>query len=165
MTSFVDFTQGTGPVAKPAYDDYGHGSHVAGQISDPGLESSGAYGGVAPAVRLVGLKVLDKNGVGRTSDVICAIEYRDGEPRALGIDVINLSLGHPVWEPAASDPLVLAVEKAVAAGIVVVTSAGNNGSDPANGPGRVRRNQLAGQRAVGADRWRRRHRRHRHPAG
>ena len=133
VTSFVDFTGGTGPVEKPPYDDYGHGSHVAGQIGDPGLESSGAYGGVAPAVRLVGLKVLDKNGVGRTSDVISAIEYAITNRTRLGIDVINLSLGHPVWEPAASDPLVLAVEKAVAAGIVVVASAGNNGTDPATG--------------------------------
>src|SRR5699024_2732564 len=48
---------------------------------------------------------------------------------AFKIDVINLSLGHPVYEPASTDPLVRAVERAVRAGIVVVTAAGNIGMD------------------------------------
>ena len=56
-----------------------------------------------------------------------AVEYAVANRQALGIDVINLSLGHPIYEPAASDPLVLAVERAVNAGIVVVVSAGNVG--------------------------------------
>ena len=51
----------------------------------------------------------------------------DREPHALRIRVINLSLGHPVAEPAATDPLCIAVERAVKNGIVVVTSAGNYG--------------------------------------
>ncbi|PYR36033.1 MAG: hypothetical protein DMF90_11505, partial [Acidobacteria bacterium] len=49
----------------------------------------------------------------------------------LKIGVINLSLGHPIYEPAATDPLVQAVERAVANGIVVVVAAGNFGGDPA----------------------------------
>ncbi len=44
-----------------------------------------------------------------------------------GIRIVNLSLGHPVTLPARFDPLVQAVERAVAAGFVVVTSAGNFG--------------------------------------
>ena len=51
----------------------------------------------------------------------------------LGIDIINLSLGHPIYEPAASDPLVQAVEAAVRAGIVVVVAAGNYGTSPSTG--------------------------------
>ena len=47
--------------------------------------------------------------------------------------MLNLSLGHPIYEPAATDPLVQAVERAVAAGIVVVTSAGNDGANRATG--------------------------------
>ena len=43
---------------------------------------------------------------------------------------MNLSLGHPIYEPAGNDPLVAAVERAVSAGIVVVVSAGNFGGDP-----------------------------------
>ena len=47
--------------------------------------------------------------------------------------MINLSLGHPVFESAATDPLAQAVEAAVRAGIVVVTSAGNYGINPMTG--------------------------------
>ena len=50
-----------------------------------------------------------------------------------GIDVLNLSLGHPIHESAATDPLVQAVEAAVRAGIVVVASAGNVGVKPSTG--------------------------------
>src|SRR5262249_31732585 len=50
-----------------------------------------------------------------------------------GISVINLSLGHPITEPSATDPLVLAVEKLVAKGIVVVVAAGNWGRNPTTG--------------------------------
>ncbi len=85
------------------------------------------YEGVAPSVQFVGLKVLDKNGGGRTSDVIRAIEFAIANKRKFGIDIINLSLGHPIFEPAANDPLVQAVEKASKAGIIVVASAGNHG--------------------------------------
>ena len=51
----------------------------------------------------------------------------------LRIDIINLSLGHPVYESPDTDPLVRAVEDAVRAGIVVVTSAGNYGMNQETG--------------------------------
>ena len=105
-------------------DAYGHGTHVAGLIGS-------RFVGVAPNVRLIGLKVLDAKGQGRTSDVLRAIQFAIDNKDALGIRVVNLSLGHPVYEPAASDPLVQAVESAVRAGLVVVTSAGNFGVNPA----------------------------------
>ena len=50
------------------------------------------------------------------------------------IRVINLSLGHLPVEAPEDDPLVLAVNRAVAAGIVVVTSAGNFGKLPDGTP-------------------------------
>lgn len=134
ITAFYDFT--AGGIATPPSDDYGHGTHVAGLIAGSGLLSLGSYPGIAPEARLIGLKVLDAQGAGYTSDVIAAIDFATTYRRALGIDVINLSLGHPVFEPAATDPLVLAVERAAAAGIVVVTSAGNDGESPeTNRPG------------------------------
>jgi serine protease AprX len=46
---------------------------------------------------------------------------------AYGIRVLNLSLGHPVYESAEVDPLVQAVESLWDAGIVVVCAAGNDG--------------------------------------
>ena len=140
-------------IAKAPFDDYGHGTHVAGLIG--GLQSLAdiEYEGVAPAVQFVGLKVLDKNGGGRTSDVIRAIEFAIANKQKFGIDIINLSLGHPIFEPAATDPLVQAVEKATKAGIIVVASRGQ----PRRRRGRqiwLRGHHLAGQRAVGDHGWR-----------
>ena len=120
-----DFTA-TG-VSEKTSDDYGHGTHVSGLIGGNGIDTLGFDAGIAPGVRLIDLKVLDEAGAGFTSDVVLAVEFAIANRDALGIDVINLSLGHPIYEPAASDPLVLAVERAVDAGIVVVVSAGNVG--------------------------------------
>lgn len=128
IAGFYDFTAG-GVAAEPS-DAYGHGTHVAGLIAGTGASSFGAYPGIAPGVRLIGMKVLDANGEGCASNVLAAIEFAIEQRVALGIDVINLSLGHPVLEPGATDPLVQAVERATAAGIVVVASAGNFGERP-----------------------------------
>ena len=105
--------------------------------------------GVAPNARLIGLKVLDAQGQGTTDNVIRAIEFAIVNKDVLKIDVINLSLGHPIFEAAATDPLVQAVEHASRAGIMVVVSAGNFGTQPNDRAGRLRRHRVAGQRAVG----------------
>jgi serine protease AprX len=131
IAAFYDFTKG-GVAATPS-DKYGHGTHIAGLIAGSGYKSNGKYMGVAPSTRLIGLKVLDDKGAGYTSDVIAAVEFATENKAALGIDVINMSLGHPIYEPAATDPLVQAVEAAVDAGIVVVISAGNIGMNPTTG--------------------------------
>ena len=47
--------------------------------------------------------------------------------------MINLSLGAPVLQPYRDDPVCEAVERAVAAGIVVVAAAGNFGDDERQG--------------------------------
>jgi serine protease AprX len=123
---FVDFVNGgTSP-----YDDYGHGTHVAGIIAGNGFDSSGARSGVAPGARLTVLKVLDASGNGHISDVIAAIDYVVENKDALNIRVINLSVATGVYESYNADPLTLAAQRAVRAGIVVVTAAGNNGRDP-----------------------------------
>jgi serine protease AprX len=132
IRAFYDFTDGGRQVAP--YDDFGHGTHIAATIGSTGQQQQNkTWRGVAPGVSLIGLKVLDKNGAGTTSWVISALEFATANKAALGIDVINLSLGHPIYESAATDPLVQAVEGAVRAGIVVVTSAGNYGMNPDTG--------------------------------
>src|SRR3954453_12475418 len=53
----------------PADDGYGHGTHVAGTI---GARNDGAgVVGVAPGTRIFAVKVLDDNGAGSWSSVIC----------------------------------------------------------------------------------------------
>jgi serine protease AprX len=128
VSASYDFRSGVAVAAAPA-DGYGHGTHVAGLIASSGSHSNGYYQGVAPGARIIALRVLDEKGAGYTSHVIKAVEFAVANRSTLGIHVINLSLGHPIYEPAANDPLVLAVESAVRAGIVVVVSAGNNGQD------------------------------------
>ena len=95
------------------------------------------------------LKVLDKNGAGYTSDVIRAVDFAVANRASLGIDIINLSLGHPIFEPAATDPLVQAVERATRAGVIVVAAAGNYGKNPDDRPSRLRGHHVARQRAIG----------------
>jgi serine protease AprX len=125
--TFFDATNAMKKVGK--YDDFGHGTHVSGLLASNGNYSNFQYQGVASSVQLIEVKVLDAQGNGYTSDVINAINFVVQNRAALHVAVINLSLGHPVYESATTDPLVQAVENAVANGIVVVVSAGNFGGD------------------------------------
>src|SRR5262249_20179915 len=95
LAAFFDFTSGNAnPVPTWPRDNYGHGTHLGGLISSSGRYSSGLYQGLAPGVRLIVLKALDENGEGYTSAVVNAINFAVAKKAALGIDVINLSLGH-----------------------------------------------------------------------
>jgi len=131
ITGFWDFTRGGIPVEP--FDDYGHGTHVAGLIGSSGAASNYEFQGIAPDVHLIGFKVLDATGQGKTSDVIKAIEFVVANKSKLNVQIINLSLGHDILAPAKDDPLVQAVERATQAGLVVVTAAGNHGQDKKNG--------------------------------
>jgi serine protease AprX len=125
VAKFVDFVNGrTTP-----YDDYGHGTHVAGIIAGNGYDTFGARGGVAPAAHLVSLKVLNAQGSGYISDVIAALDWTTQNRATYNIRVVNLSVGAPVTESYKTDPLTLAAKRAVDAGLVVVAAAGNLGRD------------------------------------
>jgi serine protease AprX len=116
-------------------DEYGHGTHVAGIIAGARTATTSLYpSGVAPGVQLINIRVLGDDGSGFTSDVIAGIDWAIENRTRYNIRVINLSLGHPVMEPAATDPLCEAVRRAVAAGIVVVAAAGNAGENEAGVP-------------------------------
>jgi serine protease AprX len=127
---FVDFVDGR----TDAYDDYGHGTHVAGIVAGDGYDSSGGRVGIAPGAHIIALKALDANGAGRISDVIAAIDYAVQHKGELNIRVINLSVAAGVFESYNDDPLTLAAKAAVSAGIVVVAAAGNNGRSAAGTP-------------------------------
>ena len=115
-------------------DLYGHGTHVAGIIGGNGTDSRCAacnvtIQGIAPNVNLISFKVLNRRGEGTESAVIQAIQAAIQLKATYNIRVMNLSLGHPVFESYKQDPLCQAVEQAWKAGIVVVVSAGNGGRD------------------------------------
>jgi serine protease AprX len=129
MTAFKDFVNG----GLVAYDDNGHGTHVSGIIAGNGYDSSGARAGIAPAAHIVSLKVLDGAGRGVISDVIAAFEWAVTNRTTHNIRVVNLSVGARITESYRTDPLTLAAKRAVDAGIVVVTAAGNFGRNAAGG--------------------------------
>ncbi len=111
-------------------DGNGHGSHVAGSATGLGVPGR-IHAGVAPAAKLYALKVFNDTS-GSTLITSQAIEWAM-DPNGDGdmsdhLDVINLSLGSSYGEP--TDPSAIAIENAVAAGVIVVTSAGNAGNLP-----------------------------------
>jgi serine protease AprX len=118
-----DFTGGDG------VDRFGHGTHVAALIAGAGgrMVETQAYRGIAAGAHIISLRVLGADGSGYASDVIEAIDWAIDNRRRYNIRVINLSLGAPVLQPYRDDPLCEAVERAVAAGMVVVAAAGNYG--------------------------------------
>ncbi len=125
VPAFVDFVNGR----TSAYDDNGHGTHVAGIIAGNGYDSLGVRAGIAPDAHLVSLKVLDAQGYGVISNVIAALDWAVANKAAYNLRVINLSVGAAVTESYKTDVLALAAKRAVDAGIVVVTAAGNLGKN------------------------------------
>jgi serine protease AprX len=117
-----------------AYDDYGHGTHVAGIIVGAGVDSAGGRRGIAPGADLVVLKALDGTGNGHISDVIAAVEYAIANRDRFNIRVLNLSVAAGVYESYLTDPLAQAALRAVRAGIVVVAAAGNFGTSASGEP-------------------------------
>jgi major intracellular serine protease len=97
-------------------DGNGHGTHVAGTIAASN-KGTGILG-VAPEAKILALKALDDNGEGYMSWTVDAIRYAITQQ----VDVINMSLGGPH-----TPDLQRAVREAVAAGIIVVAAAGNEG--------------------------------------
>ena len=118
----VDFTPGAA-----GEDHYGHGTHLAGVIAGDGADSAGKWRGVAPAARIVSVKVAGTDGATDVSVVIAALQWIVMHRERYGIRVLNLAFGTDSTQPYAIDPLDAAVERAWAAGITVVVSAGNRG--------------------------------------
>ena len=123
----VDFTAGNADAQNRNEDKYGHGTHVAGIIGGDGQKSRKKITGVASDVEFVDLRVIGEDGTGLTSNLIKAIDWAIANKNTYGIQVANLSLGHPPVESYRRDPLCQAVERMNRAGIVVVVSAGNLG--------------------------------------
>ncbi|MFQ5670059.1 MAG: S8 family serine peptidase [Acidobacteriota bacterium] len=130
IAAWKDFVSGQ----STPFDDNGHGSNVASIVAGrEGLTVGGApFHGVAPAATLYIGKVLDGSGSGSFSDVIAGIEWCAGmaadSPSPRG-DVLNMSLGagafSEVCDSTDTTGSAQAVNAAAAAGVLVVTSAGN----------------------------------------
>ncbi len=103
---------------REAYDDQGHGTHVAGTIAQTTDNGVGAAG-LAFCASLMPVKVLNKQGFGSVANVAEGIRFAADE----GAQIINLSLGGPIKSGILKD----AVDHALARGVVIVAAAGNSG--------------------------------------
>ncbi|MEW5852158.1 MAG: S8 family serine peptidase [Myxococcota bacterium] len=113
-------------------DNNGHGSHVAGIVGARD-NSIGAIG-VASAVKLVPIKVLNRYSQGSWASIICGVDHVTANASVLR--VANLSLAGPGTEcrpgtGCTPSALQLAIERSVAAGVTYVVAAGNEGGDAA----------------------------------
>jgi len=100
-------------------DENGHGTHVAGIVA-AAMNGVGVVG-VAPGAKIMAVKAMDANGQGTLDGIAKGIQYAVRS----GAKVINLSLVSPTTIPT----LTAAVNEACAANVLVVASAGNQGSN------------------------------------
>ncbi|MFM6966648.1 MAG: S8 family serine peptidase [Rhodoluna sp.] len=118
---YTAVTDGNGTV-----DCNGHGTHVAGTIG------SNTFG-VAKAVTLVPVRVLDCSGSGSYSNVIAGLDWVAANYVAGTPAVANLSLGGPT-----SSTLDSAINNLINRGVTVVVAAGNSAADACtSSPARV----------------------------
>ena len=110
-------------------DDHNHGTHVAGTIaaSDNGI----GVVGVAPKVRLWGVKALKEDGTGTTDQLVAGIDWVIGKKRSHGGNwIINLSIGAQIRNTAESEAIARAIEE----GILVVAASGNDSTETSVAP-------------------------------
>ncbi len=110
-------------------DEADHGTHVAGIIA--AADNTFGTVGVAPAVRLWGLRVLNAQGSGSTANVIRAMDWVIAKKNEIGGRwIINLSLGSSDSSVSEEE----AVSRTVTAGIIAVAATGNASTDTVVAP-------------------------------
>jgi serine protease AprX len=106
-------------------DSHGHGTFLAGLIAGDGTASAGRFTGVAPDAHLVSIKVAGSDGATTLGQILYGLQLIDSAKERYNIRVVTIALAGPAV--SGPDPLVLAVERLWADGLVVVAAAGNTG--------------------------------------
>jgi subtilisin len=133
--SDLNIVGGTNCVGGSSFnDDNGHGTHVAGTVA--ARDNVDGVVGVAPGARLYAVKVLNAQGSGSISQIICGIDWVTA--RAGTIEVANMSLGGQSFFGSFSgcsssfDPMHPAICRSVQAGVSYAVSAGNSAANANN---------------------------------
>ena len=108
-----------------AYDDNGHGTHVAGTIAEATNNNEGVAG-LAFEATIMPLKVLSAAGSGNSADIADAIRFAADHDA----NIINMSLGS--YFPSAI--IHSAVRYAKRKGVLVICAAGNGFGEPVGYP-------------------------------
>ena len=115
-------------------DQNSHGTHVASTVLGYNLRGA-AVGGVAPQAKVIPVKVLNNNGSGWSSMVAAGITYVTDLKLSGALGgapvVINMSLGGEVLDAMER----AAIDRAIASGVLIVASAGNEGTAGMGYPG------------------------------
>jgi subtilisin family serine protease len=115
-------------------DDFGHGTHVAGIIGAVGGNGIGTVG-VNWTASMMAVKFLDASGSGFVSDAINAIEFAIQAKQAFGAGEANIRVLNNSWNGAQySQALADEIDRARAAEMLFVASAGNTASDNESAP-------------------------------
>ncbi|MEA2192737.1 MAG: in [Solirubrobacteraceae bacterium] len=110
-------------------DGNGHGTHTAGTAA--AKDDANGVVGVAPGARLYAVRVLNNQGSGSWSSIICGIDWVTA--RASTIEVANMSLGGIGSDSACNDGgMHQAICNSVNAGITYAVAAGNESDDAKN---------------------------------
>ena len=110
-----------------AFDDNGHGTHVAGTVAQSTNNNYGVAG-IAYEATLMPLKVLSGSGGGTVADIAESIRFAADN----GADVINMSLGGG----GESQLMKEAIDYAHQKGVVIIAAAGNSNDNSASYPAR-----------------------------
>ena len=114
-------------------DGNGHGSHVAGTIA--AKDNGVGVVGIAPGARLWAVRVLNNQGSGTMSSVVCGIDWVTS--KAGTIEVANMSLGGSGSDDgncgnSNNDAEHRAICRSVQAGVTYAVAAGNSSANSAN---------------------------------
>ena len=123
VQGFVDFVHDR----KEPYDDFGHGTHIAGIIAGNGEMSSGKYKGYAPGCPLYVLKILDEHGQGTRQSVKEALRWVEENRETYGLRILNFSLGTENTNSRNQEEVLEMVDRMVELGLIVIAAAGNMG--------------------------------------
>jgi subtilisin family serine protease len=113
-------------------DGNGHGTHVAGTIG--AINNAAGVVGLAPGIPIYSVRVLNNQGSGSWSSVICGIDWVTANAASLKIKVANMSLGGGGSDDGNcgntnNDALHKAICASVAAGVTYVVAAGNDNTN------------------------------------
>lgn len=104
-----------------------HGLMTSAVAAGDGHVSHGLYRGMAPDAELILIQVAGADGRIGNAAIARALHWVLRFGRALGVRVVNLSLGGDPVSPLAGNPVDDAVASVVAGGVTVVVAAGNDG--------------------------------------